>query len=399
MKKTLIVCEYYPSPQNIGSSIRTLNFARYFRSIGTVDIAYSALFADGKIGNQIFSKEYLLEKKSEINLQELFVKWISIWKRPLEISLLEKNSEMLLLNLIKRNNYDYILVRYVFNSWALFQTNKKYRKRVIIDFDDVISGSISSSKIEAEPKWNRKKRLILNRKFLKKYEIKCLSFGAALFCSHQDMSTLAFTRCIKRNTFVVPNAYSEKSFEDYDFGSGYNRPNHLLFVGNLGYGPNVQGLKWFLEFVFPDFRRKYSDAILNVVGRFPVPEVKKLVENNAGVNLYADVPDIRLHYAQCKAVVVPLLSGGGTRIKILEAGLTQRPILSTRLGAEGLDFQNNQNILLFEESTDFLKQYEKLFDQNIYYGIVWKAKRIVKENYSSVQFSKSMNTVINYLES
>jgi polysaccharide biosynthesis protein PslH len=399
MKKALIVCEFYPSPQNIGSSIRTLNFVRYFKSIGTVDIAYSGLLSGGVNGNPMFSNEYSLKKNSETRLQELLVKWISIWKRPMEISSLCRDSERRLLNLIKGNDYDYILARYVVNTWTLFQAKEKYRKRVIIDFDDIISESLSSSKIESEPKWNRRKRLTLNRRFLKNYEKKCLCFGAALFCSHKDMSTISLGEDITENAFVVPNIFSDQSFEGYDFGSGFNRPNDLLFVGNLAYGPNVNGLKWFIESIFPDFKKKFSDATLSIVGRFPTPEVKKMAENNTGVKLYADVPDTRWYYAQCRAVIVPLLCGGGTRIKILEAGLTQRPILSTRLGVDGLDFQNDKNILLFQQSRDFIKQYKKLFDEEYYLNIVRKAKETVGQNYSSVQFNEKMNKVIDHIES
>lgn len=398
MKKTLLVCGHYPSPENVGTTIRTMNFVRFFQNLGSVDIVYSTILPGGKTGNPLFLNEYYLEKKAEQSIRERFMRWINIRKRPLPISRYSENSEKQLLSLMERNNYDYILVRYVINTWSPFQSAVEHQKRTIIDFDDILSGSLCESDIASANGWGRKARLRLNQKYLRDYEKKCLNFGAALFCSKKDKLKIMAGENGRNNIFVVPNIYYNRTSEDHDFGNGFERDNSLLFVGALNYGPNIQGLKWFIDSIFPEFKRSYPDATLSVVGRFPAQEVKKLSERIAGIRLYADVPDMRWYYERCRAVVVPLLAGGGTRIKILEAALANRPVLSTPIGAEGLDFVDGINLLLFDNAQDFSLQYRKLLDREKYNSLISNAKHLVSTKYSTQMFNDVMEKVLNKID-
>lgn len=400
MKKTLLICGHYPLPEHVGTSMRTMNFVRFFKHLGTIDIAYSNVLPgeENHIRNTIFSNEYFLKKEnSPKSFQDRLIRWINIKNRPLPISKYCDDSERQLLSLIESNDYDYIFVRYVINTWNLFKIRSKYKMRTIVDFDDILSGSLSELKISSANGLIRKYRLRLNRKFLIRYENKCLNLGAALFCSERDRERLNGENAIS-NTFVVPNIYQNNSFEDYRFDDGFEKKNILLFVGTLTYRPNIDGLKWFIESVFPGFKKNYPDAKLFVVGRFPDQEVKDICERNADIELYANVPDIRDYYKQCRAVVVPLLSGGGTRIKILEAALANRPVLSTPVGAEGLDLIDNVDILLFRNAYDFTAKYTKLHDTDHYISLTRNAKHTVLGKYSTSNFNENMRKVLYYLD-
>jgi glycosyltransferase involved in cell wall biosynthesis len=135
-----------------------------------------------------------------------------------------------------------------------------------------------------------------------------------------------------------------------------------------------------------------------VVGRSPAPELKRLCESINGIELYANVSDIRSYYKKCKAVIVPLLIGGGTRIKILEAALANRPVLSTPLGAEGLNLVDGTGLLLFENPHDFFVQYNKLLERDRYDFIARNAKEVVLTQYSARRFNNAMEKVLNELE-
>jgi glycosyltransferase involved in cell wall biosynthesis len=230
------------------------------------------------------------------------------------------------------------------------------------------------------------------------YEKKCLNYGASIFCSKQDMKNILGLKCNRNNAFVVANIYNNAAFAQHNFRDGYYNKNKLLFVGLLDYYPNVQGLAWFLDNIFNNFKKCFPDAKLDIVGRFPGIDVRNLIQKHIGAELHPDVDDLRPYYDNCRAVIVPLLIGGGTRIKILEAALANRPVLSTSFGANGLEFQDGKNILLFNDYNSFTEKYSKCLEIENYQRIVENAKKLVLDKYSKKQFNDQMQTVIKFVD-
>jgi glycosyltransferase involved in cell wall biosynthesis len=394
MKKTLVICDRYPLPDNIGTSIRTMNFVKYFKKHGSVDLAYSELPSGTEAGNTIFSNEYLLETKDyPYNFTGRLIEVLN--GRPYPVHAYSQSSQKLLLSMIESNHYDYTLVRYATKAYCLFRLSIEQKKKIIIDFDDIFSGPIYGSLFKNTKNPFKKMKIHLNRQFLKIYEKKCLDFGATLLCSEKDISLINGK---KNNIIVAPNVYSNKTFEDYDFGNGFKSANTLLFLGALLYGPNIEGLKWFIKSVFPGYQKAHSDYKLLVVGLSPTEEIRKLCLNSKGVELYANVPDVKGYYEQCKAVVVPLLSGGGTRIKILEGALASRPVLSTPVGAEGLDLVDGRDILLFRNAEEFSHKINEIHDERKYHSLVSSAKEFVLKNYSIKNFDEAMNEALHRID-
>lgn len=385
-------------PEDHGSPQRTMNFVRFFLNHGSVDIAYSQISPGAQRDDSFFSNEIFLEKRElDRRYKNRFHRLLNLRKIPLPLFEFCRDSERLFLSLIEMNDYDYILARYLYNTSILLKLPQKYRLRTIVDFDDVLSGSLYDAMFDSVKGLHKKVIVALNRKFLADYERKCLGFGASLFCSDKDRAGFVGNGG-RSNALVVPNIYANKSFDGYDFGDGFQNANTLLFVGALGYGTNVRGLKWFIESIFPDFKKRHPDARLLVVGRSPDLDCKKLCEKEEGVELYPDVHDIKEYYRRCKAVIVPLLTGSGTRIKILEAALANRPVLSTPVGAEGLDLTAENDILLFSDSREFSVQYKKLLDRDKYHSLAQNAKGVALTKYSAIEFNRAMEKVLNDLE-
>ncbi len=109
----------------------------------------------------------------------------------------------------------------------------------------------------------------------------------------------------------------------------------LGFLGSLDWLPNVQGLEWFLDSVWPAVRRLVPDAEFHVAGRRPPPAL--LARRDAGLRVVGEVPAAGPFLAGCTALVVPLLSGSGIRMKILEGMAWGKALVTTTLGAEGID--------------------------------------------------------------
>ncbi|MFQ5604277.1 MAG: glycosyltransferase [bacterium] len=398
MKKTLIIANHYPLPENNGSNIRTMHFVRYFQKLGPVDIVYSHTLPGAETGNGAFANEYLFELQDDSkDLISRMKRFVATKNRPLPISKYTAASETELFKIITANDYDYLLVRYIRNTFSLFRLSAKYQKRVLVDFDDLLSDALYDAQIKQVRHPLRKLRLQINRKYLREYEKRCLHFGAALFCNESDLLKVSGDQ-MKNGAVVVPNVYSRASFARYNFGDGFSNPNILLFVGLLCYKPNVDGLNWFVDSIFPAFRQKYSDGKLWIVGRTPNEEVKEMCAYRKDIELFADVPDVKPFYRKCRAVVVPVLTGGGTRIKILEAALANRPILSTPMGANGLALNPDSEIKLFSEENEFVKCYQQLSNTTTYRNLINNARKVVTEKYSQDNFETVLDDLQTKLE-
>lgn len=394
MKKTLLICSVHPLPENTGANIRTMNFVRFFKQCGRVDIAYAFPSPEGITGDSVFGNTYLLERQAYP--RHFFGRFRAFLKgQPYPVRPYTKHCRDLLMSAINNNHYDYILVRYIMNSYCLFKLPPKEKGKIILDFDDVVSGSLYETFFDDRKSLYKGMVRTLNRNLLLSYEKKCLDLNISLFCSENDKK---WTGQNGRGSFVVPNVYTNNTFEGYEFGDGYENNNRLLFIGALQYSPNIEGLKWFIESIYPAFKKEHSDAKLLVVGHSPVDEVKRMCTATEGVELYADAADVKEYYRQCKAVVVPLLSGGGTRIKILEAALAGRPVISTPLGAEGLDLVNDKHLLLFQNAEEFSHRFTEILDRDRYHSLMGEARDFVHRNYSMGKFNESMKMVLHEID-
>jgi glycosyltransferase involved in cell wall biosynthesis len=121
----------------------------------------------------------------------------------------------------------------------------------------------------------------------------------------------------------------------------------IVFVGAMDYFPNSDAAIFFAKRIWPEVRGRMNGAELLIVGSNPGPGVLALGEV-PGVKVTGMVPDVRPFYHGALAAVVPLRTGGGTRLKILEAMAASVPVVSTPLGAEGLDVADGENLLLVD---------------------------------------------------
>ena len=117
----------------------------------------------------------------------------------------------------------------------------------------------------------------------------------------------------------------------------------ILFLGALDWRPNQDAVAFLLKDIFPLVRARIPDARLLVVGRNPPNWLLKQISDASGVQLRANVPDVRPFLAKSSLMIVPLRIGGGSRLKILEALASGLPVVSTAVGAEGLSLKSGRH--------------------------------------------------------
>ncbi|MDZ4799675.1 MAG: glycosyltransferase [Bryobacteraceae bacterium] len=139
---------------------------------------------------------------------------------------------------------------------------------------------------------------------------------------------------------------------NYEFRLDDRRPKTMLFLGSFRHLPNQEALQWFVRQVLPLIRAVIPNAKLVVVGSDPPPR-HALPGIGDSVELRGFVPDVREPLGECAIFVCPILSGSGMRVKLLEAMASGIPIVSTRIGAEGLAENDGEYVLLADDPKTF----------------------------------------------
>jgi glycosyltransferase involved in cell wall biosynthesis len=121
-------------------------------------------------------------------------------------------------------------------------------------------------------------------------------------------------------------------------------PGQIVFLGSLDWRPNLDAVRLLLERIFPEVLRREPAARLLVVGRRPPDWLLRKASSCLGVALHANPPDVRPFLTRSAVMAVPLRIGGGSRLKILEALACDLPVVSTRVGAEGLSLASDQHL-------------------------------------------------------
>jgi polysaccharide biosynthesis protein PslH len=133
----------------------------------------------------------------------------------------------------------------------------------------------------------------------------------------------------------------------------------ITFVGAMDWEPNVDGVEYFCSEVWPSIKAEVPQARFRIVGRNPDRRVQKWASNSTNANndgsieVTGRVPSIVEHLRQSAVVIVPLRIGGGTRLKIYEAMATAKAVVSTTVGAEGLDVHHGRDIILADDPRSF----------------------------------------------
>jgi glycosyltransferase involved in cell wall biosynthesis len=128
--------------------------------------------------------------------------------------------------------------------------------------------------------------------------------------------------------------------------------NAIVFSGNLEYHPNISAVRYFRAEVWPRLRGDCPGLIWRLVGKNP-SAVAQYTGGDPRIEVTGAVEDAVVALARCRVAVVPILTGSGTRFKILEAWAAGLPVVSTTVGAEGLPVQDGQNLLLADTGADF----------------------------------------------
>ncbi|MDR0364809.1 MAG: glycosyltransferase family 4 protein [Bacteroidales bacterium] len=204
------------------------------------------------------------------------------------------------------------------------------------------------------------KRLYINllAERLKRYEISVLNkIDGVATLSQVDLD---FYRRMGGSVPMksIPFSINTGEFPYDDFGI----PEFPSFyhIGSMDWMPNQEGIQWFLKTAWPAIHKKNTNAVFYLAGR-NMPDWL-LKDGISGVTVIGEVEDSQQFMRSKCILTVPLLSGSGIRIKIIEGMACVRPILTTTIGAEGIDYTDGDNIMIADTPEEFIDKAQKLID-------------------------------------
>jgi len=214
--------------------------------------------------------------------------------------------------------------------------------------------------------------------------------AAVLACSELDRSLLR-ELCPAASVVVVPNVVDTDHYAPRDGAE----PATVLFQGGMDWQPNRDAVEFFVAEILPALRRRAPSARFRVAGRSPTEPFRRRFAEVPGFEFSGTVADMRDEIAKATVCVVPLRIGSGTRLKILEAGAMAKPILSTALGAEGLELVDGEEIVLADEPRAFADGVAKLLHDAARRRELGRAARLrVEKQYGLAVFKTSLRQAV-----
>ena len=273
--------------------------------------------------------------------------------------------------------YDVVQIEFPFLTHYLRAMSPRCRAKTVLSMHNVETIRFARE-LQFSP-WNgRRLMLRLNGLLFGAWEKKALRcFDGILTTSEPDCAWTTHHAPAAR-VQLVPNGV------DVDYFQAVRTPKKslsLVFTGLMSYPPNVDAVMWFCDDIFPLLQRRLPNLRFTIVGSNPHPKVQALAHRE-GVMVTGQVPDIRPYLADASIFVVPLRSGGGTRLKILQAMAMECPVVSTTVGAEGLEIAPGHNILLADDTEQFVQHVCTLLHSPAMADRLAKAgSQLVKEKY------------------
>jgi glycosyltransferase involved in cell wall biosynthesis len=193
---------------------------------------------------------------------------------------------------------------------------------------------------------------------------------AVTLCSRLDVE-----RSGLRNAHVIANGY-ERTTEPPRERDGAT----FLFVGALGYPPNADAVRWFVREVLPAVREHRPEATVRIVGGGEA-SVRDLADR-PGVEVLGRVADIGTELARATVAVVPIRSGSGTRLKVVEALANRLPVVATTVGVEGIDVVDGVHALVADDAGSFGAACRRLLDRpELRVALADSGERLWEERY------------------
>ncbi|WP_283676436.1 glycosyltransferase [Clostridium perfringens] len=381
-----IVVSEPPCPSNTGGRIYTMKRIKMLKDMGHSIYLYG-FKKDEELGNELFElcecvKFYERNMNFTDNLLNI-LKPFTAYSRFSRLMLKDLEDD------ISTNNYDFIIL----DMPQVYYNLPKSTKIPIIMSQHNIEYKTFVNIGKNSKKLTKKLAFIFEGIKLKYFENRIYKENRIdwyTFISSDDLKFFK-KKFNKTNCSLIPFGYNSKVVEK-DIEN-----NTIVFSGKMDYQPNIDAVIWFTKKVFPKIKKDINNVEFYIVGKNPTKEVRDLEQQ--GVIVTGTVPSVNEYIDKAKLIVIPLLSGGGVKIKLLEALGRNNVVVTTKKGIEGTEFKDKKHVLVSNIDEEFAnKCIEVLRNREKFEYLTSNSLKIIEEKYSWESIGKLYDNILKELK-
>jgi glycosyltransferase involved in cell wall biosynthesis len=373
----LFISRWYPFPPDNGSKLRIYNLLRGLSTRHEIDLVSFADRLDiDPVSPEIRSIcrdiKVVQYKPYHADSLHAYLGFFSLLPRAIADSY-SKEMQDCIKQQVESRAYDLVIA-----SQSAMASYCRGLNHIPVLLEEVEIGVLLGQFQGASSAWRRLRNGLTWYKFRNYLALRLRSCSACTVVSEQEKSLVTRNIPYRARIEVIPNCIS---LVEYQAVIENYQPNTLIFTGSFRYQVNYDAMLWFLTDVFPLIQAEIADVKLMITGdhaNLPLPM-------SEGITLTGFVKDIRPLVARSAVSIAPLLAGGGTRLKILEAMALRTPVVSTSKGAEGLDITHERDILIADSPVEYAGAVCRLLrEADLREKLVKNACQLVADKYNWV---------------
>lgn len=397
--KILIIAQRCPYPPNKGEKIRTFHQLKYFNECGH-DVILASPYEDDS------DLKYFDELKKHYCLDVLCTK---LSTKPIRlISGMLNNKALSISNFYSPNlqsDIDDMLAsqevdvifcsassvsEYIFRS--KIYAGLKQLPKLIMDFMDVDSDKWAQ--YEKSHYWPLSAVYARESRLIAAVEANIVkTFEHCLLITQTEVDLFQTIHGNVKNLTAIENGLDTNIFyPPADLRQTVNP--YFLFAGVMDYAPNIDAVMWFIDLVWPDVKKKWPNAKFCIAGMSPTEKVKKL-QLKEGIEVTGFVDDIKPFFDKANIFIAPFSIARGVQNKVLQAFACGLPVIATSMGAEGIRYNAEKDILLADTPEQFINRIEQLIsDKKCYDYTSNNALKNIVNNYSWESILQPLDTLL-----
>lgn len=392
MDKMLIITPEFPYPPDGGGAIRLLNLIRIYKRHFDITLL-SFYFDDSGLSERRqalleWCKEVIAVKMQDtkLNRKRSAFMALTIGIPFNTCKFMQREFTQKLKNLLRKDSYKYIILEhtYMLPYTRLIRSALAGGSKAVLDAHNFETG-LSRARIKTRKglrKMTAKYSYICMKRMEKKYAKK---YNMVFTTSKVDAGHFESIGAV--NVHVIPNIISGLDHTTNIEAAADNKS--LIFCGILSYFPNREGIEFFYENIYKRLKTEVDGIKLYIVGKEPDDYICSLAKNDDSVTVTGYVDDVTKYYRDSTLAIVPLLSGSGTRLKILDAFINRTAVISTSKGCEGLEVRHLQDIYIADSPEEFIEGIKTLLeDAELKRQLTNNAYSLVQEKYSVAAIEK-----------
>ncbi|GBE35979.1 GDP-mannose-dependent alpha-(1-6)-phosphatidylinositol monomannoside mannosyltransferase [bacterium BMS3Bbin07] len=190
---------------------------------------------------------------------------------------------------------------------------------------------------------------------------------------------------------VIPNGVDTGYFAPDDTPS---LPNSLIWVGGMNSIYNREAVDFFIEEILPLIQKEIPGVTFTVVGKSPTKKLLHIAKTNKNIEIVGYVEDVRPYICKAAVYIAPIKSGGGTKLKVLNALSLAKPVVTTSVGAEGIEVKDNKHLVIADDPGLFAKRtIELLKEPENAAKLGENGRRLMVEKYDWGIIGEKMNRI------